>query len=197
MELIPPLKIGWLNGCLAIVLLGLTDGILFLAFPKRVVERLFNRSGWSQQQRTFTIAGKLCALVCLILIVLTPLKIGHPVFVIGTFLVVLGLIGLVKALFDFKHTPLDEPVTRGLYRVSRHPQIVMASIVLLGACIAISSWLALGFWAAARVLEHFGILAEEEICLKQYGEAYRTYLKRMPRYLVFFQGEPVQEICLI
>ncbi len=186
MELIPELKIGWLNGWLALVLLGLTEGILFLVFPKKVVRRLFDRSGWSPQQRAFTIAGKLCALVCLVLITLTPLKIGHPVFVIGSLLIILGLIGLVKALFDFKNTPLDEPVTHGVYRVSRHPQIVMASLVLLGACITIGSWLALTFWAAARLLEHFGIVAEEEVCLKQYGQAYRAYLKRVPRYFVFF-----------
>ena len=142
MELFPELKIGWLNGWLAVVLLGLTEGILFLVFPKKVVRRLFDRSGWSPKQQAFTIAGKLCAFVCLALLTLTPLKIGTPVFVIGALLIVLGLIGLIKALFDFKNTPLDEPVTRGLYRVSRHPQIVTSSLVILGACIAIGSWLA-------------------------------------------------------
>lgn len=186
MELIPNLRIGWLNGWIALVLLGLTDGILFLAFPKQVVRRLWDRSGWSQKQRVLTIAGKLCALVCLVLITFTPLKIGSLVFIIGAFLVALGLVGLVKALFDFKNTPLDEPVTRGLYRISRHPQIMMASLVLLGACITIGSWLALVMLIAARFLEHLGIVAEEEICLKQYGDVYRAYLKRVPRYFIFF-----------
>jgi len=186
MELFPVFKLGWLNGWLVVALLGMTDGILFLIFPKEVVKRLWDRSGWSKKQQAFTIAGKLCALVLLILLTLTPLKIGSPVFVVGSLLVVLGLIGLVKALFDFKNTPLDEPVRRGLYRVSRHPQIVMSALVLLGGCIAIGSWVAVAFWAAARLLEHFGILAEEEICLKQYGEAYRAYLKRVPRYFLFF-----------
>lgn len=97
-----------------------------------------------------------------------------------------GLIGLVKALFDFKNTPLDEPVTRGLYRVSRHPQIVMSSLVVLGACIAIGSWVSVLIWAAARLLAHFGILAEEQVCLKQYGEPYRAYLERVPRYFIIF-----------
>ena len=186
MELFPGLRIDWLNGWLAVVLLGLTEGILFLAFPKKVVARLFDRSGWSQQQRAFTVAGKLCALVCLILIALTPLKVESQVFMIGAILVALGLMGLVKALFDFKNTTLDEPVARGIYRLSRHPQIVMATVALLGTCIAIGSWPALVLLVAATFLEHWGILAEEEICLKQYGDAYRAYLKRVPRYFVFF-----------
>jgi protein-S-isoprenylcysteine O-methyltransferase Ste14 len=186
MELFPDLEIGWLNGWLVIILLALTDGIIFLIFPKNVVRRLFDRSGWSQKQQTFTVAGKLCALICLALLTLTPLKIGSPIFIVGVILIVLGLIGLVKALFDFKDTPLDEPVTRGLYKISRHPQIVMSSVVLLGACIAVGSWLALILLVASRMLEHFGIVAEEEVCLTQYGEAYHIYLKRVPRYLVFF-----------
>lgn len=186
MELIPDLRIGWLNGWLVIILLALTDVIMFLSFTKPVVARLFDRSGWSEQQRVFTIAGKLCALVCLVLITLTSLKIGKPVFVIGSFLIVIGLIGLVKALIDFKNTPMDEPVKRGLYKISRHPQIVMSSVVLLGACIAIGSWLALILLVASRLLEHLGIVAEEEVCLKQYGDAYHEYMKRVPRYFVFF-----------
>jgi protein-S-isoprenylcysteine O-methyltransferase Ste14 len=186
MDLIPDLEIGWLNGWLALALLSLTEGILFLTFPRKVVARLFDRSGWSQQQIAFTIASKVCAFIFLVLIALTPLKIGSPAFTIGVFLILLGLIGLVKALFDYKNTPLDEPVTRGLYKISRHPQIVMASMVLLGACIATGSWLALTMLALARLLGHLGIVAEEEICLKQYGDAYRTYLQRVPRYFVFF-----------
>jgi protein-S-isoprenylcysteine O-methyltransferase Ste14 len=186
MELFPELKIGWLNGWLAIVLLGLTDGILFLVFPKEVVRRLWDRSGWSQKQQAFTIAGKLCALASLVLLTLTPLKIGQPVFTIGLLLIALGLIGLIKALHDFKNTPLELPVTRGLYRISRHPQIVMSALVILGDCIAIGSWVAVALWFITRLLEHFGILAEEEVCLKKYGESYRLYLEQVPRFFMFF-----------
>jgi protein-S-isoprenylcysteine O-methyltransferase Ste14 len=186
MELFPDLEIGWLNGWLVIILLALTDGIIFLIFPKNVVRRLFDRSGWSQKQQAFTVIGKMCALVCLVLLTLTPFKIGSLIFMVGVILTVLSLFGLVKALFDFKNTPLDKPVTQGLYRFSRHPQIVMSSLVLLGGCFAIGSWVAVVFWAVARLMEHFGIVAEEEVCFKQYGEAYRTYLKQVPRYFMLF-----------
>lgn len=186
MELMPTLKLGWLNGWLPLALLPLTEGTLFWAFPKEVVARLFDRSGWSRKQVTFTVLGKLCALACLLLIIFTPLKTGSPVLVIGLVVVVLGLIGFVKALFDFKNTPLDQPVTRGIYKISRHPQIFMASVMILGSCIAVGSWLALILLLSARLFSHFGILAEEEVCLKQYGDAYRAYMNRVPRYFLFF-----------
>jgi protein-S-isoprenylcysteine O-methyltransferase Ste14 len=186
MELTPVLKIGWLNGWLLLGLLALTEGTFFLLSPKPVVARLFDRSGWSQKQATFTVIGKLFALVCIILFFFTPLKIGSFFFYLGICLVVLGLVGLVKALFDFKNTPLDLPVTQGLYKVSRHPQVFMASVVLLGICFAIGSWPAFIAFVGARVCEHSGILAEEQVCLKQYGEPYRVYMEQVPRYFVFF-----------
>jgi len=186
MELFPVLKLGWLNGWLIVILLGVVEGALFLAFPRWVVRRLFDRSGWSQKQRAFTIAGKLAALACLLLLSLTPLKIGHPVFVVGIVWSGLSLVGLAIAMFDFRNTPPDQPVTRGIYRLSRHPQIVMSSQVILSACIAVGSWPAVGLWVIARVLEHFGILAEEEVCIRQYGEPYRTYLQHCPRYFWLF-----------
>jgi len=186
MELLPALRIGWLNGWLFVAALSLTDAIMFRLFPKAVVTRLFDRSGWSRTQVTFTLIGKLIALVSLILITLTPLKIGRPVFVVGLVTGAVGLIGLVWALISFRDTPVDQPVTSGLYRVSRHPQIVMAFVVLLGACLAIGSWSALALQIASHFFTHLGILGEEEVCAQQYGDAYRAYLKRVPRYFVFF-----------
>lgn len=186
MELMPAVEIGWLNGWLFVALLGLTDGFFFLLFPRGVVSRLWDRSGWSSRQTVFAVLGKAAALACLVLLFLTPLKIGSPVFLAGALLGALGLIGVGKALVDFRRTPAGEPATGGLYRISRHPQIVSASAVLLGACIAIGSWAALACLVVARVLSHLSILAEEAVCLEQYGESYRAYMARVPRYFLFF-----------
>jgi protein-S-isoprenylcysteine O-methyltransferase Ste14 len=53
-------------------------------------------------------------------------------------------------------------------------------------CFAIGSWLALFMLMMSKLFQHFGILAEEEACLAQYGDSYRAYMKRVPRYFVFF-----------
>ena len=186
MELIPQLGIGWLNGWIPIGLICVTEGICFAAFPKDVVARLFDRSGWGKTQVLFTVIGKLFSLACLVLLVLTPLRIGSSVFAIGTILFASGLAGLIAALLDFKNTPPDQPVTGGLYRISRHPQLFAVFIAFLGACISIGSWLALLMPVISRGLQHCGLLAEEEACLKQYGDTYRAYMERVPRYFLFF-----------
>ncbi len=185
MELVPTLKIGWLNGWILLCLLCLIEGFLLIVFPKDVVTRLFDRSGWDKKQRTFTVIGKLFSLACLILIILTPLKIGSSALVVGTILYILGLVGLIIAILNFRNTPLGQPVTGGLYRLSRHPQILMLFILFMGICVAIGSWLALLVLMISKLVQHLGILAEEEVCLERYGDSYRTYMKRVPRYFLF------------
>jgi protein-S-isoprenylcysteine O-methyltransferase Ste14 len=151
-----------------------------------VVARLFDRSGWSVKQRLFTILGKAFSLACLVLIILTPLKINLSTFVAGLAIYALGIAGLVVAMWNFKDTPADQPVIKGVYRFSRHPQIVSLFFIFLGICLAIGSWAALLALLLSKIFQHFGILAEEEVCLKQYGDAYRVYMQKIPRYFLFF-----------
>jgi protein-S-isoprenylcysteine O-methyltransferase Ste14 len=186
MELVPVLRIGWLNGWIPFGLLVLTEGVLFLSFPREVIARLFDRSGWSQRQVRWFSAGKLFSLIYIVLIILTPLKTGSPLLAIGMALNLLGLVGLGSAMYAFRNTPPDQPVTGGLYQSSRHPQVFMTFVSLLGACLAVGSWPALLMLVLSRGLQHLGILAEEEACLRQYGESYRAYMDRVPRYFLFF-----------
>lgn len=185
MQLIPDLDIGWLNGWVLLALEFLIQGFLLLSFPKDVVSRLFDRSGWTNKQRGFTIIGKIFSIGCLVLIIFTPLKINSSVFIVGLILYAIGLTGLVVAMLNFRDTRLDLPVTKGVYKLSRHPQIVALFILFLGICLAIASWLALLALVLSRLWQHFGILAEEEICQRRYGESYLTYMKRIPRYFLF------------
>jgi len=186
MELFPTLEIGWLNGWILLAFEFLVQGTLLLVFPKDVVERLFDRSDWSVKQRAYLLLGKIFSLLTLLLIILTPLKINSEIFMLGMILYIVGVVGLVVAMYNFKDTPLDQPVTKGLYKISRHPQIVALFIYLLGVCLAIGSWVAIFTLLISKILQHFSILAEEEVCLKRYGESYRAYLDRVPRYFLFF-----------
>ena len=185
MELIPALEIGWLNGWILLAFEFLIQGSLLLIFPKDVVSRLFDRSGWSVKQRVFLSIGKVFSFFTLILIILTPLKINTTVFIVGLILYAIGLVGLVVAMYNFKTTPVDQPVTKGIYKISRHPQNVAQFIFLLGICMAIGSWVALFTLLMSRILQHFGILAEEKVCLKRYGESYCVFMDRVPRYFLF------------
>jgi len=161
-------------------------GILMATFPKHMVKRLYDRSDRSPRPKVLRITGKLIAIVCFGLIIFTPLKVGGRILILGGILFVLGLTGLIISLFNFKNTPFDQPVTRGFYRVSRNPQIFSFTISLLGICIAIGSWVATFMLIVSLFFSHSRILAEENACLRQYGDSYRNYMKRVPRYFLFF-----------
>jgi hypothetical protein len=45
MELMPALKLGWLNGWILLAFEFLIEGLLLVVFPRDVVARLFDRSG--------------------------------------------------------------------------------------------------------------------------------------------------------
>ena len=186
MEIFPDLEFGLFNGWLLAAIFYLAFGILLVIFPKQVVARLCDRSGRRDSGVVRRVLGVLLFLVWLILSILTPLRRGDVVLAVGLAVYACGLTGFVVALFNYASTPADQPVTSGLYRISRHPQQFMVSVSFLGISIAIGSWIALILIGIAIVGAHNKVLAEEEACLQMYGESYRNYIKRVPRYFLFF-----------
>jgi protein-S-isoprenylcysteine O-methyltransferase Ste14 len=186
MQLTPTLEIGWLNGWILVGLLYVTYGLVLIILPRDVVARLYDRTGRSKRHKLLILAGSLLALFYFALIVFTPLKITSYVFIPGMVLYVLGLAGFVVAVFNFKNAPLGEPATTGLYKISRHPQQVMFFLTFAGACIVIGSWLALFIQIISSLFLHVRVVAEEKACLERYGDQYRRYMERVPRYFVFF-----------
>lgn len=186
MELLPGLQLGWLNGWLPLVVLYGAFGILLIIFPREVVRRLYDRSGWTQRDYVRRVFGVLIMLAWFALTIYSPLKLGEPVFWFGSAVYALGYIGFVVALVNYRNTPGDRPVTEGLYRFSRHPQIVTLLLAFLGISLATGSWTAVLLLVVSAPLMHVRILAEERACLAQYGDAYQAYLNSIPRYFVFF-----------
>lgn len=186
MELFPQLRPAILNGWILILVFYTIFGALLRVFPKEVVQRLYDRSGWNKQQQTLSTIGFPFALAALVLLVLTPLKTGQPVFILGMTIYCIGLVGMVTALINFRNTPMDEPATQGLYRYSRNPQWVMFFILMQGMAISVGSWTIALLFLMRAIFNHYRILGEEKACLENYGEAYRSYLQEVPRYLFLF-----------
>jgi len=186
MEFFPELKVGLLNGWLPLVLFYAVFGILLAIFPKSVVSRLYERSGWTKSMKVTRAFGLILMLSWFLIVIFTPLKVDNLVFIIGGLIYALGLICFVVALFNYRNTPLDLPVTKGLYKISRNPQHVTLFLSFLGISIAIGSWIATLLISIAIVLGHMRILTEEKACLDQYGDAFKSYMEQVPRYFVFF-----------
>jgi protein-S-isoprenylcysteine O-methyltransferase Ste14 len=128
-------------------------------------------------------SSKLILIPALIYSIFLPLKLGTMWFYIGLPITLLGIIGGAMMLVDWTKTPPDRPVTRGLYHYSRHPMYVTEFIFFLGASIATASWLFFLFGLIFTVASAIYINDEEQITLEMYGDTYREYMNRTPRWL--------------
>jgi protein-S-isoprenylcysteine O-methyltransferase Ste14 len=185
MEFFPQLELTLLGGWLFIITIAILQPSILLFMPKLVRSRLLDRSNFTRNQKILTVISKTIVLLVQIILIFTPLAIGSIEFIIGIILFLSGIIGEVIAVINFKMTPLDQPVTQGLYKYSRNPQETMLSIIFFGACFVVGSWFLVLLFGFSRIFNHFHILAQEQACLKEYGEGYKEYMKKVPRYLLF------------
>jgi protein-S-isoprenylcysteine O-methyltransferase Ste14 len=117
--------------------------------------------------------------------VFLPLKIGAIWFYVGLPITLIGLVGTMIVFVDWANTPAGEPVTRGIYRYSRHPMYVMDVFLFLGVSIISASWvfLLLTIILGVGVTRPYFIKIEEAECIGHYGAAYLEYMNRTPRWL--------------
>lgn len=114
-----------------------------------------------------------------------PLRSGTMWFYVGLPIALVGLIMLLTVWVSFATTPVgDEPITTGLYRYSRHPMYLTGFFMDIGISIACASWLFLLLAIASMLFSHVRFAGfEEQSCLEKYGDAYREYMNRTPRYI--------------
>ncbi len=115
--------------------------------------------------------------------VFLPLQLGTIWFYVGLALCVSGVIVWTMAMVNIANIPLGEPWVKGLYRFSRHPMVLSSFLIFIGAGIASASWVFLLFSIVLIILSAILITAEERFCLEKYGNAYREYMNRTPRWI--------------
>ena len=101
---------------------------------------------------------------------------GVSVFSISTTLSAISMI-------NFATTPQNKPVTKGMYRISRNPVQVLAIIMLIGVGLTVVSWIIILLSLLLAIISYPTFLAQERSCLEMYGDAYRDYIKRTPRWI--------------
>jgi len=186
MDFIPEFSIEWFNGWLPFVIYVSIQFVITFTCSKEVKRRLIDRKGWTKTQMVMTTIGKSFTLINIILLFLSPLNIGSIEFLIGIILYFIGIITLSSAILNFKNAPLGQPITTGLYKISRNPQLFSIYIIFLGHILMIGSWISLIILFISITGSHFSILGEEKRLKEQYGDSYLEYKKKVPRYFIFF-----------
>ena len=112
-----------------------------------------------------------------------PLPLGTPLLYAGIALFVAGLIICEIAFVPWTTTSVADPITRGIYRYSRHPIWVGVYVQYIGIGIASASGLFLLLTIVLIILAIKLVPAEERLCCEKYGEDYREYMNRTPRWI--------------
>jgi protein-S-isoprenylcysteine O-methyltransferase Ste14 len=184
MSLIPAFEIGLWNAWM----LTLYE-VLIIPFLLRIARKRGAQSptrelaSLSRSKRLAFVASKVIYIPAMAYSIFLPLKLGTVWFYVGLPLAVVGLVLVTITLVNWAKAPIDKPVTGGLYRYSRHPMYVASLFFFLGVSLATASWVFLVFTVAINVASLYSSRIEEQGCLEQYGDAYRDYMKRTPRWL--------------
>jgi len=112
-----------------------------------------------------------------------PLQLGTRWLYAGLSIFLLGLVVLAAATVNFATTPMDVPITRGIYHYSRHPLYLASLLIYLSVGIASASWVFLLVFFVQSVSIRIAAVGEERYCLDKYGDAYREYMNKTPRWL--------------
>jgi protein-S-isoprenylcysteine O-methyltransferase Ste14 len=112
-----------------------------------------------------------------------PLQLDTTWFYIGFIIYLVCMIFSLLGVYNFATTPKDKPVTKGIYRISRHPMYFFGFLTFIGIGITAASWLYLILAVAYIVFGNIVYKAEERVCLNKYGDTYREYMNRTPRWI--------------
>lgn len=188
MSLIPEFELGLWNAWIITVLFYVAT-----LTPLQIGKEKANKRGqgepawWKGVSKTMTIVFSITHVVIMPFTIgysiFLPLKLGTAWFYVGIPICFLGIVIGFMAVVSFATAPLDEPMTKGVYSISRNPMYFGMFLMYVGIGIACASWIFLlcaGVWIISW---HIGVVNEERILLEKYGKAYREYMDRTSRWI--------------
>jgi len=189
MSLIPAFELGLWNAWIVTVL-----GFILPWIPpyinKEVVKKRMEEIKWSEFSKfikmVFIITQVIIMPFTIIYSFFLPLKLGTVWFYVGLPISILGIImPVISGVSLYSATaPLDKPVTTGVYRFSRNPEYFSMFLQYLGIGISCLSWIFILCAVVWITSFHIQVVQSEEPSLiKKYGDAYKEYMDRTPRWI--------------
>ena len=99
---------------------------------------------------------------------------------LGWSALILGIIFLLLSS-QSRRGSYDEFVESGMYAIVRHPEF-LGHMLIISALVVISQhWISLIVSTTLIILLFFAIIEEEKRNVEKFGDAYKDYMKRVPR----------------
>jgi len=189
MSLVPDFELGLWNAWILVVLQFLLNTVFPVLINKETMKKMDLLAPYRKPTPHHTkkvLALSTHAIIMpftIIYSIFLPLKLGTVWFYVGLPICLLSLVMNVIASIDIATTPIDELVTKGTYSISRNPIYFATFLMYVGIGIAGASWIFLLCGVAWIIIWHFAVKAEERFLLEKYGNAYREYINRTPRWI--------------
>ena len=186
MSFVPAFKIGLWNAWI-IVVLGLLTFLPTLMNKEAMKKRSEGEPTWSEYSKTdkavFLIIQPIILPFTLIYSIFLPLKLGTVWFSVGIPISILAIVMGFMVWISFASGPFDKPITGGLCRFSKHPWYFSWFLMYVGIGIACASWIFLLCAVVWIIALNIGVVSEERVLIEKYGDAYREYMNRTPRWI--------------
>ena len=137
----------------------------------------------TKRENTITYLVFLPMMTSFLYAIFLPLQLGTIWLYSGILIYMFGMVFMIIAIQNFATSPNDKVITKGLYRFSRNPMYVGLLLLQFSVGISCSSWLYLLLTVVLMVLLIANSPAEERYCLYRYGDNYREYMNRTPRWI--------------
>ncbi|MFC2038145.1 methyltransferase family protein [Chloroflexota bacterium] len=179
MLLIPAFEIGLWNAWWFMIIFPL-QWLVILIIPGHISERT---GGVPGQGRIVPSLNNGLWILATLYSIFLPFQVRTPWLWIGLLLFIAGLVILVLTTRSIANTPMDKPFTSGFYQLSRHPGYLSMILVYLGVSIAAVSWLFFLITVVTCSLLHYQVRKEESYCYIKFGNIYREYMRKTPRWI--------------
>jgi protein-S-isoprenylcysteine O-methyltransferase Ste14 len=181
MSLIPEFEIGIYNAWILIIPLIIfwIGGVKFL-FSKRMPDYA------PPSKKKDKILSSLMVIIMFgsfIYSIFMPLKLETIWFSVGLIVYVVGLVLIAITMINFTTTPMNKPVTKGVYSYSRNPMFIGWFLLYFGIAIACISWIYLLLTLFFILITVYLSPLEEAITLDHYGNTYKEYMERTPKWI--------------
>lgn len=192
MSLVPDFELGLWNGWILVLLMfliiiGLSQLVIRLFFGSSKSQESSKRHSakpkLTEREKKLDHLSTITLLALLVYSIFLPLELGTGWFYAGLLVYVISMIFGFIAMINFAQAPLDKPATKGVYSISRNPMYFSMFLIFIAISLACASWLFLLLTIIWMIIVDRGVIAEERLCLETYGDSYREYMKRTPRWI--------------
>jgi protein-S-isoprenylcysteine O-methyltransferase Ste14 len=189
MSWLPAFEIGLWNAWILMVLLLAAGTVPLYIDNEKTEKRCEGEPTGSELTKTTRIVHVITHIIImpftLIYSIFLPLKLGTFWFFAGLPIFLFALVMTLMFSISFSTAPLGEPISKGVFAISRHPGYFGFFLGCTGIGIACASWVFLACGLVWIVSWNFGVIEEERILIERYGDVYREYMYRTPRWIGF------------